>query len=308
MNPLARKVFTRVGTGLITVIFAATIVFFLARVTGDPTHQILGENASQEAIDQLRNQLGLDQSIFVQYAEFLSKLAVGDLGTSLRYGIPNIELILPRLGNSFLLTAVAVAGGSAIGYILALLGATKRGSLWDKLSTSIAGIAQSIPPFWLGLVLVYFFALRLEWLPSGGVGDWTHVILPAVAIGMIPLAYVTRVGRTSIVSVLAEDYVLAARSRGFSERQVLLKHVLRASAIPVVTVISLLTGAILSSTVTVEVVFSRPGIGSLANQAIQGRDFTLLQAMAIVTAVVFVLINFIVDLLYEVLDPRIRTR
>ncbi len=307
MNSAVRRVMIRMSTGIITVFLAATIVFGLARVTGDPARQILGAEASPEAVAQLQSQLGLDRPFLAQYSDFLLHLVKGDLGTSIRYGSSNAELIFSRLANSILLTVVAVALGSIIGYLIAFLGATKRGSVWDKLSTSIAGIAQSIPPFWLGLVLVYFFSIRLGWLPSGGTGSWRHVVLPAVAIAMVPLAYVTRVGRTSIVSVLSEDYVLAARSRGFSERQVLLKHVFKASAIPVVTVIGLLTGVILSSTVTVEVVFSWPGIGSLVNQAVQGRDFALLQALAIVCAVLFVLINFIVDLLYEVLDPRIRT-
>ncbi|MCK9904872.1 ABC transporter permease [Frankia sp. Cpl3] len=297
----------RLSTGIVTVYLAATIVFSLARGTGDPARQILGAEASPEAVTQLQSELGLDKPLLAQYSDFLLDLVTGDLGTSIRYGASNAELIFSRLGNSILLTAVSVTAGSIIGYLIAFLGATQRGRMWDKLSTSVAGIAQSIPPFWLGLVLVYFFSIRLDWLPSGGTGSWEHVILPAVAIAVVPLAYVTRVGRTSIVSVLSEDYVLAARSRGFSGRQVLLKHVLRASAIPVVTVVGLLTGVILSSTVTVEVVFSWPGIGSLVNQAVQGRDFPLLQALAIVCAVLFVLINFIVDLLYEVLDPRIRT-
>lgn len=308
MNRFGRHVIIRVSTGLLTVYLAATLVFFLSRITGDPTHQILGENASQEAIDRLNSQLGLDRPLLVQYGDFLMNLIQGDLGTSLRYGTSNTDLIFSRLGNSLVLTIVAVTAGSVGGYLIALLGATRRGSVWDRLSTSIAGVAQSIPPFWLGLVLIYFFAIRLDWFPSGGTGSWRHLVLPAFAIALVPLAYVTRVGRTSIVSVLSEDYVLAARSRGFHERQVLLKHVVRASAIPVATVIGLLTGVILSSTVTVEVVFSWPGIGSLVNQAVQGRDFTLLQALAIVSAVVFVVINFLVDLLYEVLDPRIRTQ
>lgn len=306
MSATLKKVVLRLFTGILTIVIATTIVFVLARTSGDPAQQIVGESATEEQVQAKREQLGLDQPLVTQYVDYMGGLVRGDLGDSFRYGAPNSELIGSRLWNSLLLTSVAVGIGSILGYLIALIGALRRDSIWDRGGVAIAAIAQSTPSFWLGLMLIWLFALTLGWFPAGSSGSLSHLVLPALAIGVLPMAQVARVSRSALIGVLAEDYTLAARAKGFGEARVVGRYVVRPTLVPVITVIGLLSGSILSSAVTVEVVFGWPGIGSLVSQAVLSRDFSLLQALVVVGATGFVVINLLVDLLYEVIDPRIR--
>lgn len=291
---------------LITVLLAVTIAFFLARLAGDPVNNILGALASDEQVAAKRAQLGLDKPLFEQYVTFLLSLLQGDLGTSLRYNLSNWDVIVSRFPSSLLLAAAAVLISTVVGIPLGILAALKENTIWDRISVTLSLLGQSLPGFWIGLMFILLFSVQLGWFPAGQSGTWQHLVLPAITLSFWPLARVARITRSSFTGVLEEGYVTAARARGLSEPTVVIAHALRNAALPIVTIVGLQAGALLSAAVTVEFVFAWPGLGSLAVQAVAFRDFSLVQALVVVGVVAFVVINLFVDLLYGLIDPRIR--
>ncbi len=236
----------------------------------------------------------------------MGETARGDLGQSLQYARPNVDLVQSRIGNSIKLLLAAMFIAILVGLPLGMLAGLREGTAWDRLASGVALVGQSIPIFWLGLILVLVFAVHWQILPAGQDGDVSHLILPAITLSLYPTAHISRLTRSAMAEVMHEPYIVAARARGIASRRIVWKHALRNAAPPILTVTALQAGALLSGAVAVEYVFSWPGIGLLALDAVNFHDYTLVQAIVIVGAATFVLITLTVDLLYGVIDPRIR--
>jgi ABC-type dipeptide/oligopeptide/nickel transport system permease component len=286
----------------------ATIVFFLMRVLpGDPAQLMLsstGGNAEQ--IAQLRESLGLNDPLLVQYGSYISGVARGDLGNSLRTNQPVIREIQEQLGNTVQLTVASMAIAVLLGVALGVASAIWRQSWIDSLAMTVAMVGICAPNFWLGLMLISIFSFTLNWFPATGSEGLSRLVLPAVTLGLGSAAVIARLVRSSMIDVLQQDYIAVSRAKGLAESQVMLGHALRNALIPAVTLAGLQFGTLLGGAVIVETVFSRQGIGRLAVNAIISKDYTIVQGVVLFVAAAYVLVNLAIDLLYVVLDPRIR--
>jgi peptide/nickel transport system permease protein len=294
-------------TALLLFLVALT-VFLLGHLTGDPVRLMVPEDATAQEIAAFRRELGLDRPLAVQFADFLAHAVRGDLGRSLRYRQPSLTLVLERMPATIELGTAAMLIALAVAVPAGLLAAPRPGSLLDALLSTAAAVGQALPPFWIGIMLIILFAVHLGWLPAAGRGDPGSLVLPAVTLGLWPMARMARMLRSSLVDALQEDFVRSARAKGLSERAVLLRHVLRNASIPTVTMAGLTYGSVLGGTVITESVFAWPGVGRLALEAVYNRDFHLVQATVLVVAWIFVVINLALDFVYAWLDPRIRLR
>ncbi|MEK5444704.1 ABC transporter permease [Fredinandcohnia sp. FSL W7-1320] len=284
----------------------ATVVFFITRMTGDPVAIMLPPDATVEQMEELRIELGMDKPLLTQYGIFIWDLLHFDLGESLRYDDSTLKLILERLPATLQLASTSLIIALLVSIPAGIISALKQGSLFDRLIMSFVLIGQSFPVFWVGILLILFFSVSLGLLPTGGIGGWEHLILPAFALGLHMMALITRLLRSSLIEVLSSDYIRTARAKGLLSFKVIAKHALRNSLLPVVTIVGLQVGALLGGSVVTEMVFAWPGVGQMIIQAINFRDFPLVQTAIILLAGIFVLINLIVDLLYVVIDPRIQ--
>lgn len=304
MWPYIRR---RLWLSLLTYWAVATVVFGLLYLTGDPVSVLLaGTPAARTDVEQLRKDLGFDKPVAVQYGRFLAGAVRGDLGKSLRSGQPAMRLVLRRVGFTAQLAIVAIVFAFVVALPLGLISAMFRGSLLDRALMVVTMAGQSMPIFWVGLLMILVFAVGLQWLPAGGAGGIRYLILPAATLALYPLARITRLVRSSLVDVLNQDYVLAARARGVSETFVVGKHALKNASLPVVTVAALQFGQMLGGAVITETIFGWPGIGHYTVIAIQERDFPVVQAAVLLSSGVFIALNLAVDLTYGYLDPRIR--
>lgn len=302
--------------GLIAVMFiVATIVFVIIRVTpGDPAAVMLGPEASQQDIAALRTQLGLDRPLPLQYVTWLGQLARGDLGQSIFLNKPVLSALADRAEPTFWLTLMSLLIATAIAVPVGILSAVKRGTVLDQSVLSFSMFTSSVPSFWLGLLLMQVFAVKLGWLPVSGYGGpdasigtrLSHLILPAVVLGVVNSALITRFIRASMLDVLRDDYVRTARAKGLTETRVIVKHAVRNALIPILTVIGLTTALLISGAVVTETVFGLPGVGSLVVSAVLRRDYPVIQGALLVIAAIYVLINLFIDLMYMVVDPRVR--
>jgi ABC-type dipeptide/oligopeptide/nickel transport system permease component len=285
----------------------ATLVFALIHlVPGDPAQSMLGEGASQEEVVALREALGLNRPLLVQYQAFLTGLVRGDLGSSFRYGTPVAHEIRDRLFRTFQLAFAAMFVAMLIAIPLGMVAAVFRGTAIDHAAMTLSLIGISMPNFWLGPLLAILFAVHLGWLPVAGTGSLAHLVLPAVTLGAALAAILARMTRASLLEELRELYVLAARARGLSRLRAIVRHAFRNSLIPVVTIVGLQFGAVLTGTIITETIFAWPGVGRLLIQAINFRDYPLVQGCILLIAVTYVTMNLIVDVVYAWLDPRIR--
>jgi peptide/nickel transport system permease protein len=285
----------------------ATLVFLLIHlVPGDPAQAMLGESAPAADLADLRSKLGLDDPLLVQYRNFLGGLLRGNLGTSFRYNTPVAREIGLRIGRTAELAVAAMIVAILIAIPLGVLGALYRGHAIDQAAMAVSLLGISMPNFWLGPMLAIVFAVQLGWLPVSGTGSWAHLVLPAVTLGAALAAILARMTRASLIDELRELYVLAARARGISRVRAVIAHALRNSLIPVVTIVGLQLGAVLTGTIITETIFSWPGVGRLLIQAISFRDYPLVQGCILFISVTYVAMNLIVDLAYAWLDPRIR--
>lgn len=304
------------------------LVFLLVHLSpGDPVRMLLGEDATDEDVARLNAIYGFDQPLHIQYFRWLSNALRGDLGVSIRQGIPVTTLIFERLGATLELAVVSVIIAVLLGIPLGIIAAVKRGSIWDYLSMVIALVGVSTPGFWLGLILLSHVALKVDWLPMFGrdgsifKGLWIlitqfradelitglrYIILPAFSIGTGMMAIITRLTRSSLLEVLGRDYIRTARAKGLSNRIVILKHALRNALLPVITIIGIQFGAMLGGAVVTETVFAWPGVGRLIINAISQRDFPIIQGGVLMMAIIFTLVNLAVDLSYALVNPRIR--
>lgn len=312
---MLRYILNRLVGLFAVLLIVATIVFIIIRVMpGDPAILLLGSDASAEDVANLRSRLGLDRPLLVQYLIFLGQLAQGDLGQSIFMQKPVLAAIAERAEPTLLLALMAIVIATAIALPLGILAAVWRGSAFDQLFLGIAMFTASIPNFWLGLIFIQFFAVYLGWFPVSGYGPPNastferlhYLVIPALTIGIINSALIARFTRASVLDVLNDDYVRTARAKGVPERRVILKHVLKNALIPIVTIIGLTTGVLISGAVVVETVFGLPGIGNLVVSAVLRRDYPLIQGALIVSTFLYVFVNIAIDFLYLLVDPRVR--
>jgi len=297
----------RLALTLPVVLGVATLVFALIHlIPGDPAQAMLGETASEQDVQALRERLGLDRPLVEQYGAFLAGIARGDLGTSLRTNEPVATAILDRLPATLELAAAAMVVSIGVAIPLGIIAAVRRGTFVDHLATTLALTGISIPSFWLGPLLAIVFAVELGWLPVAGRGTAAHLVLPAISLGAALAAILARMTRASLLEELREPYVQAARARGTSRARAVLRHAFRNSLIPVVTLVGLQFGSVLTGAVITETIFAWPGVGRLLIQSIGFRDYPLVQGCILFIAMTYVAMNLLTDLAYGVLDPRIR--
>lgn len=302
-----RYLLRRLALTIPVLIGVLTLVFALIHlIPGDPVQAMLGETAAPRDVEELRHRLGLDAPLTTQYVQFMRGVARGDLGRSLRTGQPVVASIAERMPATIELALAAVALALVIAIPLGVIAAVKRGTWADHGAMAAALAGVSIPGFWLGPLLALFFAVELGWLPVSGRGTWAHLVLPAVSLGAGLAAVLARITRTTLLEELSQPYVHAVRAKGASPLRVVVRHALRNSLIPVVTVLGLQFGAVLTGTVVTETVFAWPGIGRLLVQSIGFRDYPMVQGCILFIAVTYVTVNLVTDLAYGALDPRIR--
>ncbi|MBV8835786.1 MAG: ABC transporter permease [Alphaproteobacteria bacterium] len=296
----------RLVQSAIAVLGTVTLIFFIQRLAGDPTLLMLPEGATREDIEILRHQLGFDRPLITQYLEYLAQLAHFDLGQSLVQRVPVVDIIAARLPYTLYLAAGALLVAVGIGLPAGILMAVKRGSMLERALMALVLVGQSMPTFWSGILLIMLFAVTLGIVPSSGVDGVRSVVLPAIALGALTMATYARVARTAVLEELERDYVSTARAKGLSFRRVVSRHILRNAATPIITISALEIANLLAGAVIVETVFAWPGLGQLAVQSIAARDFPIVQAIVLLGAFVSIALNLAADLLYSVVDPRIR--
>ena len=295
----------RLGQSLLTLLGLSIIVFALAHLSGDPVALLAPPEASDEDIQRLRTKLGLDKPLSTQYLIYITNAVQGDFGESIRWKTPAMGLILDRFPNTILLSASAMLFGMCLAIPVGVLSAVKRGTLFDSTGKVVALIGQSMPSFWIGILLIMGFALYLPIFPTSGIGTAAHLVLPSLTLGSYVAASMMRVTRSAMLDALDADYVRTARSKGVSEGRVIWRHAFRNAATPVLTITALEAANILRGAVITETVFAWPGIGKLAVDAVYARDFPLVQAAVLFMGLVFLTVNLLVDLIYPRLDPRI---
>ncbi len=298
----------RLGLSALVVVGVSVLVFMMLHlVPGNPVLVMLSESQSVTSAKSLEHELGLDQPLYKQYFDYIDRAVHGDLGRSIRLRLPVAALIWGRVGNTLQLAVVSLALAIVLGTMLGTLAAAYRGRLIDYGVTVGALVGVSLPSFFLGILLLLLFGLRLGWLPIAGNQDGLlSLVLPSITLATIPLATIARLTRSSVLNVLGEDHVRVARAKGLCYRTVVVKHGLRNSLIPITTIIGVQFGSLLGGAVIVETVFAWPGIGRLLVDAVNDRDFPLVQGIVLFVSIAFVLVNLLVDLLYAVLDPRVR--
>jgi peptide/nickel transport system permease protein len=300
-------VLRRLWQSALTLVGVSVLVFVILRVLpGDPAKMLLPEGAPQSAVDELNRHLGLHEPLHVQYGLFLKSVFQGDFGQSFQYRAPALQVVTERLAATVQLALAALLITVGVGVSLGIVAAVRRGTRYDYASTILAVLGQSLPNFWLGIMLILLFGVALRWLPTSGFESWRHLILPAVTLAAFPMALVARLTRSSMLEILGRDFIRTGRAKGLAERAVILRHALRNAAVPLLTVLGLQIGTLLGGAVITESVFAWPGMGKLVVDAIFFRDFPVVQTVLILSATIFVVINLLVDLLYTVIDPRIR--
>jgi ABC-type dipeptide/oligopeptide/nickel transport system permease component len=297
---------SRALQGVIVMLGVSAIVFFALFLTGDPAALMMPPDASRAEIEAFRQVMGFNDPVWVQYGRFLGGVLTGELGNSLRFQRPALDLLLERLPATALLACVALLWSSLFGFLLGTVAAVRKNSAIDFSIRVISLLGQAIPVFWLALLLIIVFSLKLRWLPSSGIGTVWQLIMPSIALGAYYLSAITRLVRASLIEVLGENYIRTARAKGITSRRIIIHHALRNALIPVITVQGMYFASLLGGALVTEIIFAWPGIGRLAVESIQNRDFPVVQAVVLFAALVFVVVNFLVDLAYVWLNPRIR--
>lgn len=298
----------RVLVAIPLVLAIATVVFVMLRVAlpGDPVMLLAGDRASPELIEQIRKNLGLDRPVIEQYFIFLANAAQGDLGRSVKSREPVLDAIAKAFPFTVVLTFLSVTFGTLTGLVVGVITAVRRNTWIDRVSIVVVVFFYSIPTFWLGLLLILIFAVGLRWLPVQGTGTWQHFVMPVITLGIGQAALIARLTRASMTEVLGTGYIQTARAKGLSDRGVIFRHALKNTLIPIVTVVGLSVGGLLGGAVITENIFGLPGVGRLAIDAINNRDYPMIQGTVLLVATTFVFVNLVVDILYVYVDPRIR--
>ncbi len=304
---MARYCVKRILSAIPLLLVVSFLVFmYIHMLPGDPVRLQLGMQATQDQVDLLREEMGLNDPLLVQYVDYMKGIFTGDLGESTRNGASVIDTIAPRFGPTIMLTICSIVWAVLIGTVIGIVSAVNRGKLTDYIGMVVAICGISAPSFWLGLMLMQFFSVQLGLLPTSGLSSWQSYILPSLTMGAGVMAILARFTRSSMLENLQEDYVRTARAKGLGEYFVIMRHAFRNSLIQVVTVTGLQIGGLLSGSVMVETVFSINGLGRLLVDSINSRDYKVVQALLLFFAVEYIVVNLIVDLLYGVLDPKIR--
>ena len=296
----------RLGQVLVTLFGVITLIFFVQRLTGDPTFLLVPETATQADIDALRHTLGLDRPLFVQYLSFLQQIAGFDLGQSVVQNVPVSTIIASRLPYTQQLAAGALTVACGLGIPVGIVLALYRQTVAARMLAGLVFAAQSMPTFWSGIMLIMLFAVTLGWLPPSSVGGFENLIMPSVALGLLSMATFARITRTAILDELTRDYVRSARARGATMGRLLTRHLARNASIPVITVAAIEISNLLAGAVIVETVFAWPGLGQVTVQSILARDFMVVQGVVLMGAFVTIALNLLADILYSAVDPRIR--
>lgn len=303
---MQRYFLSRLSQSLVLLFGVLLLVFGMVRVTGDPARLMMPREASPESIEAFREKMGFNRPILIQFLSFLKGAAVGDFGDSLHFKTPALPLVLERLPATIQLATAALLMAMLVGVPLGLIGGFNPGSAADSLGRFLALLGQSVPNFWLALILILFFAVRLEWFPSFGRDELKSAILPSFVLGLPTMGQIGRLTRSAVLEIRGEDFIRTAYSKGLHPRTIYVKHVLRNVAIPLVSVIGVQFGYMLGGSIYIEAIFSWPGMGQLIEQSIGWRDFPLVQAVAFFISLVVLLLNLLTDVAYAIIDPRIR--
>lgn len=292
---------------IIPVLFIITfIVFFLVRLSGDPTSTMLPPEASPQDREALRIALGLDKPLLEQYIIFLNDLIHGQFGTSLRYGREATEVVLERLPATLQLASISLLVSTVLGVVLGVVCARAKDTVLDVFFNGLSVIGQAMPSFWIGIMLILLFGVTLKWLPVSGPGDWKNLVMPVATLSIVTSAQIIPLVRSSMLEIMHEDYIRTARSKGLRESIVVYKHAFKNALIPVVTILALQVPSLIGGSLITETVFSWPGLGQLLIQCINGRDMCVVQACVVFISLITIVANLIADLLYALIDPRIR--
>ena len=298
----------RLGQSVLVLLGVSFVVFFILYLTGDPALVLLPPDATAQDIREFRARMGFNDPFIVQYGRFLGGALRGDFGQSVRHGEPAFHLVLERLPATFELSGAAFVIALLLAIPAGVVSAVRRNTVTDYVATVVALLGQSMPTFWLGIMLILIFSVQFNVLPSSGRGGFEHLVLPALTLGLFTTARITRLTRSGMLEVLNQDYIRTARAKGVSGQPVVWKHAFKNAAIPIVTIVGIELGTLLGGSVITETIFAWPGVGRLSVQAIYNRDYPVVQAAVFLLASTFVLVNLVVDLLYTYLDPRIRLR
>jgi peptide/nickel transport system permease protein len=298
LKRLFHSIFVLVGISL--------VVFIILHLTGDPAALLMPMDATPEQVATFRKEMGFTDPLVVQYWRFFKGTLHGDFGVSFRHSQPALDLVLERMPATIQLTAAAMVIALVIAVPVGILSAIRRNSILDHIGMTGALLGQSTPVFWLGIMLILIFSVTLQWFPSSGRGDIWNLVLPAVTLGMFTMARTARMMRSSMLEVLGQEYMKTAMAKGLSPGVVILKHAMKNALIPVVTIVGMELGTLLGGAVITETIFAWPGVGRLAVQAIYNRDYPVVQAAVFILAMIFVLVNLVVDILYTYLDPRVK--
>lgn len=302
-------VLRRLGQALIALAGVLIVTFFLLRILpGDPAALMLSEFGTPEQLEKLRKSMGLDQPLIVQFGDFLRQAVVGDFGESISRHRPALSVVADYLPATLLLAVSAIVLTIVIAIPLGTIAAVRKGTWADGLVSVLGVLGQSMPTFWIGIMLISFLASRVEWLPISGYGSFANLVLPSITLAFAQIALISRLTRSSVLDVLSQDYMRTARSKGIAGGRVIFGHGLRNALLPVMTMLGLQLGALLGGAVITEVVFGWPGVGSLLMSSIGSRDYPVVQVIILLSATIFIVVNLILDLLYGVLDPRIKMR
>jgi peptide/nickel transport system permease protein/oligopeptide transport system permease protein len=304
---MIRYILIRIMYAIPTLIGAMIVMFILIRMLpGDPARLIAGPEALEQDVERIREQLGLNKPLYIQFIDYMSSILRGDFGVSLKYGTPVIKEIMARLPYTIVLAIVAEAIAVSISLPLGVLSALNPRSRLSYMISTLSLVGASVPIFWIGLIFIYIFAVNFRLLPSSGADSPRHLILPAVTLALLLIGNLTRITRASVMDVLGSNHVITAVSKGLAPRIILIRHVLRNAFIPIITIIGIQTGALLGGAVVTETVFAWPGIGSLLVDSLFYRDYPLAQGIILFIVFVFITINILIDILYAYIDPRIR--
>ncbi len=308
MSGIGRFLTYRLARMLVALWSVVTVVFIVMRLSGDPVPLLLPPDAPIAEMHRLRAEMGLDQPIFVQYGVFVRQALRGDFGRSIHFRASAVRIVWERVPATIQLALASFLCAVVVAIPAGILSAVRRGSAYDNAIMGVALVGQAAPTFYIGIMLILVFSLWLGTFPTGGRGEWKHVVLPAVTLGAFAMASIARITRSAVLEILHADFIRTARAKGLPEFWTIVKHTMRNAAIPIITIVGLQFGNLLGGAVVTETIFSWPGIGRLAIQSIYNRDYPIVQACVFLTAAMFVLLNFLVDVAYGLLDPRIRHR
>lgn len=303
---MGRFLSRRMAETLLVVFLALSAVFFMLRMTGDPVMLFLPTDALPQQIEKVRQELGFNDPLLVQYGRFLGKAILGDFGKSLRHGQPAMGLLLERYPATLELAMASLIFSLIIAIPTGVIAASRRNGLFDSVATLLSVIGQAIPGFWLGIVCIVIFSVHLRWLPTSGHGTWRHLVLPMTTLAAYTGARFVRITRSTVLDVLSQDYIRTARSKGLGNQTVLYKHALKNAAIPILTLLGLQVGQLMGGAVITETVFAWPGVGRLIVQALLNRDFPLVMAGVFTVATFVALVNLVVDVAYSAVNPQVR--